>query len=103
MKTFQKIDNADGPPLFKQVEIAPLFKLVTKPPREQHKFGPEKRMDPRPDLGRHQQTERMCLRCLLVKITVHPPTGGGWREWRWADAPSQFVDVVEPECIEVSA
>lgn len=29
-----------------------------------------------------EQTERACELCKLVKVTVHPPQGLPWREWR---------------------
>jgi hypothetical protein len=82
---------------FEQIDSS-LFKLVTKPP---HDFGgPDDYVGvaANPKLGRHQQTERTCKRCKLVKITVHPPEGGGWREWRWGDGGCQFADRVMPEC-----
>lgn len=28
------------------------------------------------------RTERPCERCGLIKVTVHPPQGLPWREWR---------------------
>jgi hypothetical protein len=78
-----------------------LFKLVTRLPPPPHDFGAARSVPANPALGRHQQTERTCMKCPLVKITVHPPQGGGWREWRWGDAPSQFIDVVTPACVPV--
>lgn len=79
--------------------IAPSHAVpVEQATKLRHVFGPPKPEPPKPLLGRHQQTERICPLCKLVKVTVHPPEGGGWREWRWGDAPLQFVDRVMPEC-----
>lgn len=33
----------------------------------------------------NDRTERACIFCGLVKITVHPPSGLPWREWRTKD------------------
>jgi hypothetical protein len=83
---------------FEQIDSS-LFKLVTKPP---HDWGDGRErvnyicVPANPLLGRHQQTERTCKRCKLVKITVHPPEGGGWREWRWGEGGCQFIDRVMP-------
>lgn len=84
---------------------AELFKLATrcKPPNPH--LWPAcddfKSMPPNPLLGRAQQTERTCPKCHLVKITVHPEDGGGYRLWRWGDGGCQFADRVEPECVVV--
>ena len=89
MKQFEKIEPDQG---------APLFKLMTKPP---HDFGEVDSYVSRPAnplLNREQQTERTCKRCHLVKITVHPKDGGGFRLWRWGDSPTQFADWATPEC-----
>lgn len=48
------------------------------------------------------RTERECAHCHLMKITVHPPHGLPWREWRtkngevWQGTatPPCLVDVV---------
>jgi hypothetical protein len=84
-----------------------MFKLVTKPPAEPHAFPPigegRHRMPADPARGRHEQIERSCPKCALVKITVMPRAGGAWREWRSGDAPGQFIDVVTPECVAVEA
>jgi hypothetical protein len=47
---------------------------------------------------RVSQTERTCALCRIVKITVHPRDGGGWREWRFADSPLQFELTYTPPC-----
>ena len=48
------------------------------------------------------QTERTCVRCGLVKVTVHPPLGLPWREWRM---PGQVQVQLEatPPCVDVEA
>jgi hypothetical protein len=79
------------------------FELVTRPLPQPHAFPPigegRHRLAADPARGRHEQIERICPRCALVKITVMPAAGGAWREWRWGNAPAQFVDVVTPECV----
>lgn len=87
-----------------QDENGQLFRLVTKRPPDPHLWPRCEEYVSRPAdaaLGRHQQTERTCPKCKLVKITVHPPQGDGWREWRWGDAPTQFRDDVMPECVRI--
>lgn len=88
MKQFEQIDSS-------------LFKLVTKPPHDWPDVDDEKyykRVPPNPLLGRHQQTERTCKRCKLVKVTVHPPEGGGYRLWRFGDDLQQLALADMPEC-----
>ena len=85
MKLFEKIAQPS--------DSASLFKLVTRPP---HIFGEPRSIAPQP--GRDQQTERVCITCGLVKITVHPKEGGGYRLWRWGEGGCQFADRVMPEC-----
>jgi hypothetical protein len=73
-----------------------LFYLATRAP---HAFGDKINIPANATLHRHNQTERSCIRCKLVKITVHPTTGNAWREWRWGDSThEQFIDPIEPEC-----
>lgn len=86
MKPFEPIDKAAA---------APLFTLATQAP---HHWSAPQSVPPDPDRGRHQQTERACTRCPLVKITVHPEGGGGYRFYRFADG-AQFYDRIEPECV----
>lgn len=46
-----------------------------------------------------EQTERTCVHCSLVKITVHPPRGYPWREWRHPQSAAQFPAEHTPPCI----
>lgn len=48
----------------------------------------------------NDRTEKTCSRCSLVKITVHPPQGFPWREWRHANG-SSFQCESTPPCISV--
>ncbi len=70
------------------------------PPRasslRRHSFGEPVSVTANPALGRHAQTERACNFCGAVKVTVHPPEGGGWREWRRGASTAQVFD--EPPC-----
>lgn len=56
--------------------------------------------DARPMVGSNglAQSERTCLWCGLVKITVHPPQGLPWREWRHPSNPQQFAMAATPPC-----
>lgn len=47
-------------------------------------------------LERHPQTERTCKLCGAVKITAHPPDGGGFRLWRRANGWLQTGE--DPGC-----
>ena len=42
------------------------------------------------------QTERTCSRCGLVKITVHPPEGLPWIEWRQGEGPQIQLSTTPP-------
>lgn len=61
-----------------------------------HQFGEHSFVPADPKLDRHPQTERTCAHCKTVKITVHPPEGGGYRLWRAYGCDIQIED--EPAC-----
>lgn len=42
------------------------------------------------------QSERVCAHCGLVRITVHPPHGLPWREWRPKDGPQMQFEATPP-------
>jgi uncharacterized NAD(P)/FAD-binding protein YdhS len=65
-------------------------------PAQRHVFGEFVRVPANPLLGRHPQTERTCKICGAVKVTVHPPDGGGYRMWRRSEQAGQVDD--EPAC-----
>lgn len=45
------------------------------------------------------RTERPCERCGLIKITVRPPDGRPWREWRLMEGGSRIIHPTLPmEC-----
>lgn len=48
-----------------------------------------------------EQSERACEHCGLIKITVHPPQGLPYREWRHPASPVQFQATHTPPCREV--
>jgi hypothetical protein len=43
-----------------------------------------------------EQTERTCVLCEMVKVTVHPPQGMPWREWRPKDGPQIQLEHTPP-------
>ena len=45
-----------------------------------------------------EQSERECQFCGLIRITVHPPQGFPWREWRKAGSDKQFPSDHTPPC-----
>jgi len=47
-----------------------------------------------------EQTERACVICGMIKITVHPPHGFPWREWRHPKSDRQFPAEHTPPCKE---
>lgn len=49
------------------------------PPR--HKWGDRVTVVDNTSSG-CEQGERTCVRCGIVRVTVHPPRGLPWREWR---------------------
>jgi hypothetical protein len=50
-------------------------------------------------LDGNDRTEKTCAACGLVKITVHPPRGLPWREWR-TKAGKGWVGDSTPPCID---
>ncbi len=42
----------------------------------------------------HPQTERTCVNCGAVKITVHGLNGFSWREWRAGEGKEQMGEMV---------
>lgn len=64
-----------------------------------HVFAKEVWVAANRQLARHAQTERTCVVCGVVKVTVHGPDGGGWREWRLPGCKPQFSDALgAPPC-----
>lgn len=49
-----------------------------------------------PDRFEHH-SERRCEFCSLIKITMHPPRGNPWREWRY-NSGKNFKSDVTPRC-----
>ena len=45
-----------------------------------------------------EQTDRTCVRCGLVKVTMHPPHGLPWRAWRHPKSTVQFPAEHTPPC-----
>lgn len=66
-----------------------------RPPN--HRWGPRMLVNDGTVHG-CEQSERTCLRCGLVRVTVHPPQGLPWREWRPEGGPQmQFTNT--PPCV----
>lgn len=45
------------------------------------------------------QTEQICWRCWLVKISVQPPHGFPYVAWRRRNNPQQFTGNATPPCV----
>jgi hypothetical protein len=69
----------------------------------QHIFGGPVFVPRSLELDRHPQTERTCSVCGAVKVTVHAPAGGGWREWRVGASTAQIETNEAPPCMPGSA
>jgi len=67
-----------------------------------HRWGESKFVARNPDLARNDQTERTCANCELVKITVHPPQGYPWREWRDRGSQIQYTYERTPDCVPLA-
>lgn len=76
---------------------------ATLPPRA-HKWDrdDERRIPHSEAVDGNGRTERRCVRCGMVKITVHPPQGLPWREWRTA-AGERWQGHLTPPCLAGSA
>jgi hypothetical protein len=48
------------------------------------------------------RTERTCMFCGLVKITVHPAQGFPWREWRTRHG-GVMIGARVPQCVTIDA
>lgn len=63
-----------------------------------HRFGDPVSVPADPLYSRHPQTERTCLACGAVKVTVHGPENQHWREWRLTADGAQFVTGLDVPC-----
>lgn len=70
-----------------------------RPPN--HRWGPRMLVNDGTVHG-CDQSERTCTRCGLVRITVHPPQGLPWREWR-PDGGPQMQLTNTPPCLPAKA
>jgi hypothetical protein len=49
----------------------------------------------------NDRTERTCAICGMVKVTVHPPHGDAWREWR-TKAGAVWQGTSTPPCVHAA-
>lgn len=47
----------------------------------------------------NDRTEKTCPKCRMVKITVHPPRGFPWHEWRTKDGKT-WQGTSTPPCLD---
>lgn len=79
--------------------VRPKPKASPEPPPEaapRHRWGHSRNV-----FNEHtgnDQTQRICVLCGLVKITVHPPRGYPWREWRDPRGGGQLQFSGTPAC-----
>ena len=64
-----------------------------------HRWNIEHRIPACESPDGNERTEKTCPFCMLVKITVHPPRGLPWREWRTKDGRQLFGTIVPHGCI----
>lgn len=76
-------------------QLLPAVALPTVP--RKHKWVGEHRIPACDSIDRNERTERGCPQCGLVKITVHPPHGLPWREWRTANG-ERLIQARTPPC-----
>lgn len=77
-----------------------MSELVTSALR--HSWGSPITIIPADSADGNERTERSCAHCALVKITVHPPYGFPWREWR-TKAGETWVGGATPPCLGAAA
>lgn len=70
-------------------------------PARKHRWGDPVTILPSEAFDGNERTERVCPSCGLVKITVHPPHGLPWREWRHRDAAAPIALTHTPPCLPV--
>lgn len=61
-----------------------------------HKWGDPVRIAGHDTHDGNDRTERTCALCKIVKITVHPPVGNAWREWRTKDGMTAVLTMTPP-------
>jgi hypothetical protein len=76
--------------------------LQTPPRRHRWNEGTENRIPACETADGNDRTEKTCALCGLVKITVHPPQGLPWREWR-TKAGGMWAGQATPPCIEAAS
>lgn len=60
--------------------VDPLPTLAEWEKPDRHKWGERVTILPSESPDGCERSERMCEKCGIVKITVHPPQGNPWRE-----------------------
>lgn len=66
-------------------------------PRHQWDYDNERKIAACDSPDGNDRSEKPCCRCDLWKITVHPPQGFAWREWRFG-AGENFKSDLTPRC-----
>lgn len=68
-----------------------------KSPRHQWPRDSERRIAACESPSKNDQTERTCNLCGLIRVTVHPPQGFPFRQWRRPKG-KQFTCLHTPPC-----
>jgi hypothetical protein len=66
-----------------------------------HRWGGPSTILPAESPDGNERTHRVCELCGLIKITVHPPHGFPWREWRMKDSSVSIPLTNTPPCLVV--
>lgn len=64
-----------------------------------HSWGAKVRVAAADTASGCDQTERICWRCFLVQVSVHPPQGMPYAAWRRPGNPQQFTIDATPACV----
>jgi len=62
---------------------------LPQPRAPEHLFGEEQIVKPEASVTGCEQHEKTCLTCGATRVTVIPPKGDAWREWREKGAVTQ--------------
>jgi hypothetical protein len=82
----------------KSQDLVPQVEFPVKARKHRWNLDEEKRIagtEFKDGVGR---TERVCIHCGLIRITMHPPGGFPWRAWRHPKSKTDFECQNTPPC-----
>ena len=69
-----------------------------KPPRHEWDHAGERRLNGFDAADGNARNERTCVKCGIVRITIIPPHGYPWHEWRTKNGGT-YVGEATPPCV----